>query len=1010
MRSTLLTRILISTLAPVLFVFVIVTATIQSIITISDASRMQDSASLAAEQMTYQIQDKLDTLEVFLSDISSGMESLRFDQPEGMQGADALLRTLFTSSDVHCAWFVFEPGVFPVEGRYCRSLVQSENGVRDGYTLMSGVLDNPADSQWYWEPLVTGQLHPTMEGLYDYGFEDSAEYILILSQPVWVDGRVVGVVGIDVRYETLLEPTVRTAATALKTMMMDATGTILYSKNEDEIGSSLFGYSLPAPGAMQLAMSKNEIWVDEVISPFLKEKAIVTLYPMRLRDKLPPVYLYRSTPPVTEYSIFYPSMEIIFITCTLGAMLLGFSVYFTARGVVRPIKRLSENFRLVADSGADADTRIPVESTKIKEIEVLQETLATMMMHLGEVHNLKIKSMEADIERETLIAASQAKTNFFATMSHEIRTPMNAIHGITEIILHEDGLTSRQHKQIEDIKTSSEALLGIINDIMDISKMETGKMRLYPEHYHFRGLLDNINSLANYLAAEAGLAYRPIMDGTLPVCLFGDGARLRQVLLNLLGNAVKYTAQGHISMHAYVHGGLLYFDISDTGIGIPENEVDFIFESFNRIDTRRNREVTGTGLGLSIAKSLTELMGGRVTVVSEYGVGSTFSVVVPFVLGNESRLHREIVPPGERRYENLHVLIVDDNEINLSVSSGLLRTLHGIAADTVASGAEAIQRIQESIYDMIFMDHMMPDLDGVDTTRLIRALGGVYESIPIIALTANAVLGTKEALIASGMDDFLSKPIQRDRLAEVLHTWAPVGGSSPTAAMRTQATPRMDMEEAQAAQQEHPLVRAMASVPEIDTKTGLAQIGGDGTMYLHSLRLLESRLPDTLRTLTSLLMEENLTRFRVCIHGLKGSLRSIGAEALSSQAQILEIAAGQNRLDECREKLSPLVEALASLHKRLTVALAEADAFVTPAIAPVVTQDGSELNLLEFCSILESCDYEAVTNGFGVLEAHLWADDAADTLLRVRGLIDSFDYFSAKALIESELIGRKAQP
>ncbi|MDR2302838.1 MAG: response regulator, partial [Deltaproteobacteria bacterium] len=367
------------------------------------------------------------------------------------------------------------------------------------------------------------------------------------------------------------------------------------------------------------------------------------------------------------------------------------------------------------------------------------------------------------------MTAYQAKTQFLSMMSHEIRTPMNAIIGISDILSSDPKLESGARQYVSDIQAAAGALLSIINDILDLSKLELGKMKLTPVNYNFNKLIDNLLTMAKFLAAEKNV--NVTVDNLIKrrLYLFGDDVRLRQVLLNLIGNAIKFTHNGDVTLKIQQKDQNLVFDITDTGIGIKKDDLPYLFQAFRQVDTDKNRHIKGTGLGLSVSKYLVELMNGHIEVESEYGKGSTFRVIVPLVEGQKPEPAKKF-QPNLNFGDQVQVLVVDDNELNLTVASGLLR-IHGIKADQALSGQKALEMVSEKDYQLIFMDQMMPEMDGLETTANIRAMGGRLTQLPIIALTANAMAGAREELIAGGMNDFLTKPIKREELSAILAKW-----------------------------------------------------------------------------------------------------------------------------------------------------------------------------------------------------------------------------------------------
>jgi len=369
--------------------------------------------------------------------------------------------------------------------------------------------------------------------------------------------------------------------------------------------------------------------------------------------------------------------------------------------------------------------------------------------------------------------ANQAKSDFLSSMSHEIRTPMNAIIGMGDALLHEQ-LSEHQKEYVNDISVSSKALLEIVNDILDFSKIEKGKLELKPVDYNFNTFINQIEKMFTYTTQKKGLELRFKRGNHLPVVLYGDDIRLRQVLTNIIGNAVKFTEKGYVRLDISVSGESLVFEVEDTGAGIREEDSSKLFSAFEQADKSKNRSVVGTGLGLSISKSFVEMMGGSISFKSVYGQGSVFTVTVPIIPGCKERIEEKIAISESRTIHapDAKVLVVDDMEFNLKVACALLKML-GIYAQTADSGLTAIELIKRNDYDIVFMDHMMPETDGIETTARIRAMGGKYEFLPIIALTANAVQGVREMFLANGFNDFLSKPVNTGELVRILENWLP---------------------------------------------------------------------------------------------------------------------------------------------------------------------------------------------------------------------------------------------
>ena len=516
--------------------------------------------------------------------------------------------------------------------------------------------------------------------------------------------------------------------------------------------------------------------------------------------------------------------------------------------------------------------------------------------------------------------ANRTKSLFLANMSHEIRTPMNAIIGMSKLLMLEK-LTERQTRHVSGITMSAHSLLSIINDILDMSKIESGKMELARVNYDFYALIDNITSMFTFVAQKKGLEFRYDHKGELPQYLYGDDTRLQQVITNICGNAVKFTDDGHVGLIISSVDDMLIFEIRDTGRGIRREDIPTLFNTFQQADQMKNRDIVGTGLGLAISKEFVEMMGGRITVESEYGAGSVFTVVIPLVRGNKDEISKEKAAEAEYTLSapDARILVVDDNEFNLSVAKGFLN-LSDIEPQTASSGQEGIDMIRRNDYDIVFMDHMMPHMDGIEATALIRALGGQYATLPIIALTANAIFGAKEMFLSKGFSGFVPKPINLQELNQALEAWLPPGkikhihGLEPPARER----PGRETLESESSFSGAGFLEAVGRIGDINIKTGLSRVSGMEDIYHNALGLFHKKIRQECGAMAEFLEKGDLQNFTIMVHTIKSTLASIGAMRLSDMALALETASQNGDAGFCAEHFPDLQEKLLNLYEELS--------------------------------------------------------------------------------------------
>jgi signal transduction histidine kinase/CheY-like chemotaxis protein/HPt (histidine-containing phosphotransfer) domain-containing protein len=515
-------------------------------------------------------------------------------------------------------------------------------------------------------------------------------------------------------------------------------------------------------------------------------------------------------------------------------------------------------------------------------------------------HFNKIEKQNQNLSELNKIAAaaSEAKTSFLARMSHEMRTPLTAIIGLSDLTLETGQLNEENTENLDKIYNAGKTLLSTVNDILDISKIEAGKLELIPAEYETSSMLNDTITQNIMRIGDKPIKFILSINENLPTRLYGDDLRVKQIMNNLLSNAFKYTRGGTVELgvNCEREGNTIWMttQVSDTGKGIRPEDVDKLFINYNQVDTKINHHIEGTGLGLSITKKMAEMMGGTIIVTSEYGKGSIFTAkfrqqyVTDTVIGAETvnslknfhysdHKRRHSLHPARINLSYARVLVVDDVTVNLDVARGMMKP-YKMHVDCVTGGQEAIDavRAEKVRYNAIFMDHMMPEMDGIETTRIIREeIGSEYaKTVPIIALTANAIIGNEEMFLGKGFQAFLSKPIEHARLDTVIQ----------------KLVRNEELEKTLAADCGYDQRTFSRDITGLDMCKGLKRFNGDQDSYLDILRSYTINIPPLLDALGKV-DKGNLADYAITVHGIKSSCRSIGAEALGNKAEALEKAA-----------------------------------------------------------------------------------------------------------------------
>ena len=555
------------------------------------------------------------------------------------------------------------------------------------------------------------------------------------------------------------------------------------------------------------------------------------------------------------------------------------------------------------------DRHYQVEETVLKDNELIQGYMMTI------VDVTKIIEQNHLMKRLVLQTedANRAKTNFVSNMSHEIRTPMNSIVGITEILLRSRH-SPKEQEYLLNIQSSGRVLLTIINDVLDCSKMEAGKMQLFDEPYDTCSLFHDLRISMENRIGHSGLELIYDIDQDIPCKLKGDMGRIRQVIINLVNNAIKYTEKGSVRFSVHVRQKntdkvMLYYEVADTGIGIRKEDQKILFDAFQRVEMDRNRYVEGTGLGLTISQNLVNMMGGVIEVESEYGKGSRFFFTIEQTIIDPTPVsavnyngQKDNVTEKEAEYlfiaPEAHILLVDDNELNLVVAKELLKPLR-MQIDTAENGLQAVKMVRGSQYDLVLMDHMMPVMDGIEAAKAIRALPeDKYQKLPIIALTANAMVDARKEFLNAGMNGFVAKPIDFARICNQLKLWLPkdlVRDVPKEEAKKLLADDLSDRE----IQPEDPQMG-------FSFEEGVKHCGSKAAL-MKTIRIFYRTIDSKADKIEQCLKEGLISDYVVEVHALKSSALLIGAVPLSEAAKELEDYGKQGKTEVIEEKTPDLL-------------------------------------------------------------------------------------------------------
>ena len=663
--------------------------------------------------------------------------------------------------------------------------------------------------------------------------------------------------------------------------------------------------------------------------------------------------------------------------------------------IIQYYKRLSKNMRLSVLCFAIIPFPAAIVQFLVYGVETTNMTIVGMavLLYIFDLINI---NRTADISRRA-IAANEAKSTFLSNMLHEIRTPINAMLGMNEMILRECE-DANILSYSENIKTAGNTLLGLINDILDFSKIEAGKIEIIPVDYDISSLINDLVNMVHTRADDKGLILKLDFDKNIPQLLNGDEIRIKQVITNILTNAVKYTERGSVTFsmgYEKIENDpdsiMLNVSVKDTGMGIKEEDMKKLFSEFERLEEERNHDIEGTGLGMSITKSLLDMMGSSLQVESTYGEGSRFffslkqRVVAWNALGDYEASYREHISKRKQFKERLmapdaKILVVDDNEMNIVVFTSLIKQT-AIKADTAESGNKALRLMKTAKYDIIFLDHMMPGKNGVETLHEMKAqAGNPNHDTPVICLTANAISGAREQYISEGFDDYLTKPVSPERLEEVIIYYLPKEKVKMISEDINDKSKDSEKPEEYSADAEWKKV--------IDEDIGIRN-NGSREAYMSILRLFYDSIEGKIEELDHYYLEKDIENYTISVHALKSSAKIIGAMDLGEKAQALEYAGGDGDTTYIKGHHSEFVDECMKLKVLLSgLFVSEDEDDGRPEANDILITMAIE----EIKSAAEDMDCDRLNNVFGELEEYSIPKSRRELFDKLKVMSEQYDY------------------